>query len=51
METRHGWKEEVRGDGSSGNWRQTRETFFFLPATIFSPDLTKLGGEFGVCAY
>lgn len=51
MENRHGWKEEVRVDGSSGSWRQTREAFFFLPAAIFSPDLTNLGGEFGVCAY
>ena len=51
MENRHGWKEELRVDGSSGSCRQTREAFSFLPATTFSPDLTNLGGEFGVCAY
>ena len=47
MENRHGWKEEVRvDDGSSGSW----QAFFFLPATISSPDLTNPGGEFGVYA-
>ena len=44
-------KEEVRvDDGSSGSWRQARQAFFFLPATIFSPYLTNPGGEFGVYA-